>query len=78
MLQAAILRSPYAHARVKRIDLTPALGLPGVRAAVGPDDVPGLEREAGYAGAPVAAVAAETFGQAHAALEAIDVEWERL
>ena len=78
MLQAAILRSPYAHAHVKRIDLTPALGLPGVRAAVGPDDVPGLEREAGYAGAPVAAVAAETFGQAHAALEAIDVEWERL
>jgi CO/xanthine dehydrogenase Mo-binding subunit len=78
MLHAAVLRSPYAHARVKSIDLAPALGLPGVRGAVGPDDAPGLEREAGFAGAPVAAVAAETFAQARAALDAIAVEWEPL
>src|SRR5690349_21901849 len=78
MLHAAVLRSPYAHARVKSIDLSPALGLPGVRGAVGPDDAPGLDREAGFAGAPVAAVAAETFAQARAALDAIAVEWEPL
>ena len=78
MLQTAMLRSPYAHARVKSIDLAPALELPGVRAAIGPGDVPGLEAEAGYAGAPVAAVAAETFGQARAALDAIRVDWEPL
>ncbi len=78
MLQAAILRSPHAHARVKSIDFSAALALPGVRAAVGPGEAPGLETEAGYAGAPVAAIAAETFGQAHAALEAVAVEWELL
>ncbi|HEY8028364.1 MAG TPA: xanthine dehydrogenase family protein molybdopterin-binding subunit [Gaiellaceae bacterium] len=78
MLHAAILRSPHAHARVKSIDFAAALALRGVRAAVGPGDAPGLEAEAGYAGAPVAAVAAETLGQAHAALEAIAIEWEKL
>ena len=78
MLQAAILRSPYAHARVKSIDLAPALERPGIRAAIGPGDAPGLEEEAGYAGAPVAAVAAETFGQARAALAAIRIDWEQL
>ena len=78
MLHAAVLRSPYAHARVKSIDLAPALALPGVHGAVGPGEAPGLDPEAGYAGAPVAAVAAETFGQARAALEAIAIEWEQL
>ena len=34
MLHAAVLRSPHAHARVRRIDLSPALALPGVRAAL--------------------------------------------
>ena len=78
MLQAAILRSPHAHARVKSVDFTAALALPGVRAGVGPGEAPGLETEAGYAGAPVAAIAAETFSQAHAAIEAVAVEWELL
>jgi CO/xanthine dehydrogenase Mo-binding subunit len=78
MLQAAVLRSPHAHARVRRIDLAPALALPGVRAALGPGEAHGLEEEAGFAGAAVAAVAADTFGAARAAVEAIDVEWEEL
>jgi xanthine dehydrogenase YagR molybdenum-binding subunit len=78
MLHAAVLRSPHAHARVRRIDLAPALELPGVRAALGPGEVKGLEEEAGYAGAPVAAIAADTFAQARGALRAIDVEWEEL
>ncbi|MGH2933146.1 MAG: xanthine dehydrogenase family protein molybdopterin-binding subunit [Gaiellaceae bacterium] len=78
MLEAAVLRSPYAHARVKHIDFSRALELPGVHAAVGPGDVDGLDAEAGYSGAPVAAVAADTFGRAHAALQAVDVEWEEL
>jgi CO/xanthine dehydrogenase Mo-binding subunit len=78
MLQAAILRSPYAHARVKRIDLAPALALPGVRAAIGPGEAQGLEEEPGFSGAAVAAVAAETFRQARAAVEAIEIEWEEL
>jgi CO/xanthine dehydrogenase Mo-binding subunit len=78
MLHAAVLRSPYAHARVRRIDLAPALALPGVRAAIGPGEAHGLEEEPGFAGAAVAAVAADTFAQARAAVEAIEVDWEQL
>ena len=78
MLHAAMLRSPHAHARVNKIDLAPALALPGVRGALGPGEAKGLDAEAGYDGAPVAAVAADTFEQAQAALEAIVVEWEEL
>jgi len=78
MLQAAILRSPYAHARVKSIDLAPALALPGVRAALGPGDAEGLVDEPAYCGHAVAAVAADTFRQAQAAIDAIAVEWEEL
>ena len=44
MLHTAVLRSPYAHARVTRIDLAPALALPGVHAAIGPDDLDVLDR----------------------------------
>jgi CO/xanthine dehydrogenase Mo-binding subunit len=76
MLHAAILRSPYAHARVKHIDFERALASPGVRAALGPGDAEGLDAEAGYHGAPVAAVASETAGQAQRALELVDVSWE--
>ena len=78
MLHAAVLRSPYAHARVTRIDVAPALALPGVHAAIGPKDLPQLNEECGYQGAAVAAVCADTYGQARAAVAAIDVEWEQL
>ena len=78
MLHAAILRSPYAHARVVKIDLSKALAAPGVHAVLGPGDVQGLEEEAGYNGAPVAAVAADTFEHARRALRAIEIEWEEL
>ncbi|HEY8407426.1 MAG TPA: hypothetical protein VIK66_05570, partial [Gaiellaceae bacterium] len=43
MLHAAILRSPFAHARVKRIDVSSAAAMPGVHAVIGPGDVKGLE-----------------------------------
>jgi xanthine dehydrogenase YagR molybdenum-binding subunit len=78
MLHAAVLRSPHAHARAQRIDLGPAFELPGVRAAIGPGEAHRLEEEAGFAGAAVAAVAADTFAQARAGVEAIEVEWEEL
>jgi len=78
MLHAVLLRSPYAHARVRKIDFTRALALPGIRAALGPGEAKGLDDEATYAGQPVAAIAADTAPQARAALEAVDVEWEEL
>jgi carbon-monoxide dehydrogenase large subunit len=40
MLQAAVLRSPHAHARLVSIDATRALALPGVRAVLTAADVP--------------------------------------
>jgi CO/xanthine dehydrogenase Mo-binding subunit len=78
MLHAAVLRSPYARAKVKRLDLEPARSAPGVRAVVGPGDVHVLTDEPSYPGQPVAAVAADTFGQARAAARLIEVEWEEL
>ena len=78
MLHTAVLRSQHAHARVARIDLEPALALPGVHGALGPEEARGLVLEAGFAGHAVAAVAADTLAQARAAVEAIDIEWEEL
>jgi CO/xanthine dehydrogenase Mo-binding subunit len=76
MLHAAVLRSPHAYARVKRLDLSPALEAPGVRAAIGPGDTHVLLEDAGFPGAAVAAVAADDYAQARAALAAIEIEWE--
>ena len=78
MLHAAVLRSPHAHARVSRIDVTPALAQPGVHAAIAPGDLELLVTDCGFQGAPVAAVCADTFAQARAGLAAIEVEFEVL
>ena len=78
MLHAAVLRSPYARARVKKLDLSGALELPGVLGAIGPADCHVLQEEANFHGAPVAAVAAESLGKARDALARIEVEWEEL
>jgi CO/xanthine dehydrogenase Mo-binding subunit len=78
MLHAAVLRSPFARARVKRLDLSKALELPGVLGAVEPGDAHVLEREPSFHGAPVAAVAAESFARAREAVALIEVEWEEL
>jgi CO/xanthine dehydrogenase Mo-binding subunit len=76
MLHAAVLRSPYSRARVRSLDLAPALDASGVRAVLRPGDVDALTDEPGYVGAPVAAVAADTDALARAAVESISVEWE--
>ena len=78
MLHAAVLRSPFARARVNKLDLTLAREADGVRGVVGPDDCHVLSLEPSFHGAPVAAVAAETPEEAQAALELIEVEWEAL
>src|SRR4051812_5328102 len=41
MLFARLLLSPMPHARIRRLDLSAALAVPGVRAILTPDDVPG-------------------------------------
>jgi CO/xanthine dehydrogenase Mo-binding subunit len=78
MLHAAVLRSPHAHARVKKISFDKALGAPGMRAAVSPGEIEVLTPEPGFQGQAVAAVAADTFDQASDALALVDVEWEIL
>jgi xanthine dehydrogenase YagR molybdenum-binding subunit len=78
MLHAAVLRSPFARARVKRLDLSTALKLPGVLGAIGPGDSHVLEEEPSFHGAPVAAVAAESYARAREALALVDIEWEEL
>lgn len=40
LLHGKILRSPYPHAMVKRIDTSKALALPGVKCVLTYDDVP--------------------------------------
>ena len=45
MLHGAVLRSPHAHARIRRIDFTRALALPGVKAVITGADLPELSDE---------------------------------
>ena len=92
MLWGATLRSPYAHARLAKLDITPAVVMSGVRAVLTQDDVPGrpafgqvepdqpvlCDGVARYWGEPVAIVAADDQETARAAVEAIIVEWEPL
>ena len=91
MLWAKVLRSPMAHARIKKIDVSKALALPGVAAVLTGEDLAGAkigkkivdmpllaEKVVRYMGEKVAAVAAESETVAEAALELIDVEYEEL
>jgi CO/xanthine dehydrogenase Mo-binding subunit len=92
MAHGKILRSPYAHARLVRVDASAAEKLPGVYAVITRDD----QRRLGmfgaaykdqtivavdkvrYAGDPVAAVAALNDRVAEEALNLIAVEYEEL
>ena len=46
MLWAKIVRSPYPHARIKKIDTRKALALPGVKAVISAQNLPPLEKGA--------------------------------
>jgi CO/xanthine dehydrogenase Mo-binding subunit len=92
MVHGKILRSPYAHARIKRVDGRKAEALPGVCAVITRDDQRGLGmfgaaykdqtivaiEKVRYVGDPVAAVAAVNESTAEEALSLIDVEYEEL
>ncbi|MDQ3823646.1 MAG: molybdopterin-dependent oxidoreductase, partial [Actinomycetota bacterium] len=92
MLWGHTLRSPHAHARIRSIDVSRAVGLPGVHAVLTHEDVPGQKRyglefadqpvlafgRVRYFGEPVAIVAAEHPEQARRAAEAIRVDYEPL
>jgi CO/xanthine dehydrogenase Mo-binding subunit len=92
MLWGVTLRSPHPHARIRSIDLGPALATPGVFAVLTADDVPGelrygleiadqpvLARDTVlYQGEPVALVAADHPETARRACARIVVDYEVL
>jgi CO/xanthine dehydrogenase Mo-binding subunit len=92
MLHTKVLRSPLPHARIVRLDVTPALAVPGVVAAITCEDFVDhslwgwpirdqyilAHRKVLYVGHGIAAVAAETLEAARAGIEAIEWELEEL
>src|SRR5512134_9071 len=90
LLHARIKRSPHPHALIKKIDITKAKALPGVKAVVTGEDFPGYiglylqdrfifcRDRVRYVGDPVAGVAAISEEIAQNALDLIEVEYEVL
>lgn len=94
MLYARILRSPHPHARLRGIDISEAMRVPGVAAVVTAADIPDrtyihhggplsdrrvLARDVvRFVGEEVAGVAAESLAAADAAIRAIEVDYQSL
>lgn len=92
MLWGATLRSPHPSARIRSIDVGPALRMPGVYAVLTHEDVPGrnlyglkdidqpvlAEDVVRYRGEAVALVAADHPETARRALDRVDVDYEVL
>jgi CO/xanthine dehydrogenase Mo-binding subunit len=86
MLFAKLLVSPMPHARVRSIDTSAALAMPGVKALLTAEDLPdlgpnverALTNEPFYAGEPILAVAAVDELTAAEAVERINVDLEPL
>src|SRR6266567_1330168 len=90
MLYARLVTSPYAHARILRIDTAAALSLPGV-VAVFTGEMLGIDadqfsrtqtllarQEVLWCGHPVAVVVAETAALAEDGVAAVEVDYEPL
>jgi xanthine dehydrogenase YagR molybdenum-binding subunit len=79
MLYGRIVRSPYPHARVISVDISPALKMPGVKTAlVWRDPANSQNDKVMFQGDEVAAVAADTEEHAIDAARAINVKYEVL
>ncbi len=90
MLYARVVRSPHPHALIKKVDVSKARALPGVKAVATGEDTPGLiglylkdrhifcRDRVRYVGDPVAGVAAVSEAIAEQAVSLIEVEYEPL
>ena len=91
MLHGKLFRSPLPHARIRRLDIAPALAIAGVRAVITAADIPDARYgpavrdmtalatdRVRYIGEPVAAVAAISSEIAEHAAAAIVAEFEPL
>jgi xanthine dehydrogenase YagR molybdenum-binding subunit len=86
-LYARVLRSPYLHARIRRVDISKAEQAPGVHAVICAENAPRIpwyeegvlfETRVRFVGDEVAAVAAESEELAEDALRLIEVDYEPL
>lgn len=86
-----VLRSPISYGRIKRVDISKARELPGVKAVITGEDVTGMrigrriydlpilaDGVVRFIGERVAAVAAESEEVAEQALDLIEVEYEEM
>ena len=92
MLWAATLRSPHPHARITKLDTTPAMTVGGVVTVLTQEDVPGrwgfgmhvpdqpvfADGVCNYWGEPIAVVVASDLPTAKLGVAAIDIEFEVL
>ena len=87
MVFCKLLVSPMPHARVRALDVSAALALPGVEGILTADDIPeipaapteaSLTMEPRYEGEPILAVAAVDEETAAEAIELIDIDLEPL
>lgn len=87
MLQVRMLRSPYPRARVRKVDASRALALPGVRGVLHRFNAPKaafrgeetiFREEVRFVGDEVAAIAADDEATAAEALALLSVEYELL
>ncbi|CAM2009389.1 xanthine dehydrogenase molybdopterin binding subunit [Acanthopleuribacter pedis] len=91
-LHAAVFGAPYAHGHIKRLDVSAAQRAPGVFTVLTAADIPGENQIGGiipdepllaedafhFNGQPIAVVLADSEDQARAALEHIELEYEKL
>ena len=89
-LEVVLVTSPHPHAAIVSIDVSAARTADGVRAVLSADDIPGVnsigpvfdgepalaQGIADYVGAPVVAIAADTFDQARAAAALVAVDYD--
>jgi xanthine dehydrogenase YagR molybdenum-binding subunit len=75
MLWGKMATSPYAHAKIRKIDTSAAEGMPGVKAVV---SIMNEGDEVLWAGQEIVAVAADTEERAESAAEAVKIDYDPL
>ncbi len=90
LLHGRVVRSPHPHALIRRVDVSRALAVPGVKAVVTGEDTPGFiglylkdrhifcTDRVRYVGDPVAGVVATSEEIAEEATRLVEVEYEPL
>ena len=93
MLHGRFVRSTHPYARIKRVDVSQASAVPGVRCVLTASDIPDERLKVGslfkdtpilakdivrHVGEPIVAIAADTLEIAHAAAALVEVDYEPL